>query len=158
MQMAVSTISEHLDKLAEAGLIRRMDDGHKWVYYELTPKGEQIISPHRSASVFVFALSVSILLVVFGVSSFFGFGLAPAAGTTTVEGAPQETPKVLAGAPAAVADSEYAKCGKENISEEAIPSSCKSYGSAQGMDLTPAASIGAGAIVLALALYYWKRK
>jgi DNA-binding transcriptional ArsR family regulator len=45
--MAPSTISEHLDKLASAGLVIQVDKGMKWKYYRLTPKGKKILNPYE---------------------------------------------------------------------------------------------------------------
>lgn len=63
--IAASTVSEHLDKMGDAGLIIRKNQGKKWVYYELTEKGATIVSPVKT-SVFVFALSVSLILMFSG--------------------------------------------------------------------------------------------
>ncbi len=38
-----STVSQHLDKLMEAGLVKKSDERRKWVYYELTEKGKKIL-------------------------------------------------------------------------------------------------------------------
>lgn len=65
LELAVSTVSEHLDKMKEAGLIERKQDHHKWVYYKLTEKGLNIVAP-RNTSVFVFALSISLFMIVMG--------------------------------------------------------------------------------------------
>jgi DNA-binding transcriptional ArsR family regulator len=170
MQMAVSTISEHIEKLAEAGLIKRMEDGHRWVYYELTPKGEQILSPQKSASVFIFALSVSILMVVLGASAFYNLEPAPVYGGPAMAAAPggvaPETPGVLsAGAPAAAGGADASKCatcGAENLSQATGNVSGQAhvsdYKTVQNMNPAAALSIGAGVIVLVLALYYWARR
>ena len=45
--MAPSTISEHLDKLASAGLVTQVDKGMKWKYYRLTSKGKKILNPYE---------------------------------------------------------------------------------------------------------------
>jgi len=47
LNMAPSTISEHLDKLVSAGLIRQVDKGMKWKYYRLTSKGKGILNPYE---------------------------------------------------------------------------------------------------------------
>jgi DNA-binding transcriptional ArsR family regulator len=60
--LAFSTMKEHLDKLVEVGLIVKVDDGHKWKYYELTPTGQKLLSP-RLEIVLIFS---SILLIVIG--------------------------------------------------------------------------------------------
>jgi DNA-binding transcriptional ArsR family regulator len=65
MVLAPSTVSEHLEKMLEAGLIVRKKDHHKWIYYELTDKGQHILSPQKT-SVFVFALSLTLFVVFLG--------------------------------------------------------------------------------------------
>lgn len=62
-KLAVSTIAEHLEKLEAANLVRAKRGEHKWVYFSLTPKGEKIVSPEKHTGVFVFALSVSLLMI-----------------------------------------------------------------------------------------------
>ena len=38
------TLHEHLSKLVETGFVKRIErEGHKWVYYKLTWKGESLI-------------------------------------------------------------------------------------------------------------------
>ncbi|MEM0372254.1 MAG: winged helix-turn-helix domain-containing protein [archaeon] len=64
--VATSTVSEHLEKMGDAGLITRKNQGKKWVYYELTEKGAAIVSPGAKTPVFVFALSVSLILLFAG--------------------------------------------------------------------------------------------
>lgn len=75
--LAPSTVSEHLERMVDADLIRRRDEGHKWIYYELTEKGKQIVSPERTG-VFVFALSVSLFVAVIGVAILYSMGQTPA--------------------------------------------------------------------------------
>jgi DNA-binding transcriptional ArsR family regulator len=62
LSLAPSTVSEHLDKMMQAELLIKNKDHRKWIYYELTEKGENILSPQKT-SVFVFALSFSLLLI-----------------------------------------------------------------------------------------------
>jgi DNA-binding transcriptional ArsR family regulator len=38
-----STLSYHLEKLSEMGMVKRIENGRKWVYYELTEKGKRAI-------------------------------------------------------------------------------------------------------------------
>lgn len=62
-----ATLHEHLTKLHEAGLIKRTErEGHKWVYYRLTWKGESLLHPENTRIVVMFsatfvALAVGIL-------------------------------------------------------------------------------------------------
>lgn len=44
-KMSVSGVKEHLETLEKVGLIEKFDDGHKWKYYELTRKGNEIVGP-----------------------------------------------------------------------------------------------------------------
>ncbi|MBN2014591.1 MAG: ArsR family transcriptional regulator [Candidatus Altiarchaeota archaeon] len=68
LDMAPSTIKEHLDKLVSAGLIQQLDKGMKWKYYRLTSKGEKILNPHEKRVWIV--LTVSVLALFAAVYSF----------------------------------------------------------------------------------------
>ena len=61
--LAVSGVKEHLETLQSAELITKMDDGHKWKYYELTRKGSEIIGP-KELRVWIL-LSLSTLALIF---------------------------------------------------------------------------------------------
>lgn len=65
LDLATSTVTEHLDKLEEADLIRREETGHKWIYYQLTEKGESLVRP-RIPIQFVLVLSISLLIITAG--------------------------------------------------------------------------------------------
>lgn len=58
-KMSVSGIKEHLETLEKVELIRKIDDGHKWKYYELTKKGSDIVAP-KELRVWIL-LSISII-------------------------------------------------------------------------------------------------
>lgn len=59
-----ATLHEHLTKLHEAGLIKRNErEGHKWVYYTLTWKGESLLHPENTKIVVLFALTFVALWV-----------------------------------------------------------------------------------------------
>jgi len=64
MQMAPSTIKEHLDKLLEVGLIKRIERGKKWKYYRLTEKGKNILNPYEKRVMIILATT---LLFLFGI-------------------------------------------------------------------------------------------
>ena len=57
LEMAPSTIKEHLDTLVSAGLIKQEDKGMKWKYYKLTLKGRAIINPYEKKVWIVLATS-----------------------------------------------------------------------------------------------------
>jgi DNA-binding transcriptional ArsR family regulator len=65
-----ATLHEHLSKLNDAGLVTRQErEGHKWVYYRLTWKGESLLHPENTRIVVLFtttfiALWVGILQLI----------------------------------------------------------------------------------------------
>lgn len=75
-----ATVFEHLKQLAQADLVKKEDEGRKWVYYKLTWKGKKVLHPEDvqfmlllatatvSAAGFVAALGQS--LAWWGASSF----------------------------------------------------------------------------------------
>jgi DNA-binding transcriptional ArsR family regulator len=79
-----ATLHEHLTKLHEAGLIKRTErDGHKWVYYKLTWKGESLLHPENAKIVILFtttfiALWLGIIQLIWyikGTVTDFGYNL-----------------------------------------------------------------------------------
>lgn len=62
-----ATLHEHLGKLQQAGLIKRKErQGHKWVYYKLSWKGESLLHPENSKIVVMFAaafISISVAVI-----------------------------------------------------------------------------------------------
>jgi len=73
LDMSISGTKEHLQNLEDAELVVKIDDGHKWKYYELTKKGKGIIGPKElkvwillSISSMAFIVSVMALLAALG--------------------------------------------------------------------------------------------
>ena len=59
-----ATLHEHLTKLNEVGLIKKNErEGHKWVYYRLTWKGEGLLHPENSRIVVMFTITFIALWV-----------------------------------------------------------------------------------------------
>jgi DNA-binding transcriptional ArsR family regulator len=53
-----ATLHEHLSKLNEAGLIKKKErEGHKWVYYKLSWKGESLLHPENTKIVVLFTIT-----------------------------------------------------------------------------------------------------
>lgn len=53
-----ATLHEHLTKLTEAGLVKRHErEGHKWVYYKLSWKGESLLHPENTKIVVMFSVT-----------------------------------------------------------------------------------------------------
>ena len=65
-----ATLHEHLQKLHEAGLVKKQErEGHKWVYYKLSWKGEGLLHPENTHIVVMFtatfvALAVGIIQLI----------------------------------------------------------------------------------------------
>jgi DNA-binding transcriptional ArsR family regulator len=53
-----ATLHEHLTKLNKAGLVKKNErEGHKWVYYKLTWKGENLLHPENTKIVVLFSIT-----------------------------------------------------------------------------------------------------
>src|SRR3989344_5682950 len=57
MNKHVTTVTEHLKNLEEAGLVQKKDSTNKWVYYSLSSKGERLFEPKYFTWVIVLSLS-----------------------------------------------------------------------------------------------------
>ena len=65
LDLKKATILEHLKKLVEAGLIRRLDEDERlWIYYELTPRGRRLVHPGRTRFYLIMAGAVVATLLV----------------------------------------------------------------------------------------------
>lgn len=65
------TLHEHLFRLTEAGFIKKIErEGHKWVYYKLSWKGESLLHPENTRIVVLF--SITFFTLFFGLSSLIG--------------------------------------------------------------------------------------
>ncbi|MBI5229376.1 winged helix-turn-helix transcriptional regulator [Candidatus Micrarchaeota archaeon] len=91
MGLSVQAISEHLEKLEDAGLVVRKDEGRKWVYYELTDKGYALLHPERKN--FWVLLGISLLMITFG-----AWRIAMTAVSPPVYATADQSPPVLAAA------------------------------------------------------------
>ncbi len=63
LNMHVSTVKEHLDKLESSGFIQLEDEGYKWKYYNLTKEGKNLISPYNTEIKIILPVSVCLILV-----------------------------------------------------------------------------------------------
>jgi len=71
------TLHEHLSRLTEAGFIKKIErEGHKWVYYKLSWKGESLLHPENTRIVVLF--SITFFTLFFGISSLiWGWSISP---------------------------------------------------------------------------------
>ncbi|WP_067049513.1 ArsR/SmtB family transcription factor [Methanofollis ethanolicus] len=66
--LALSTVHEQMTHLVEAGFVVSENDGHRWVYYALTPDGKAILHPNKQVKVLV-VLATAALTVFAGLST-----------------------------------------------------------------------------------------
>ncbi len=95
LEVAPSTVIEHLKKLEESDLVKKVETGHKWIYYEITEKGLDIIKP-KAPIYLILSLFTGIVIVVYG-SIRFTFGrvyFSQLAGVSTEIGKISERPPV----------------------------------------------------------------
>jgi len=62
LNMSKPAVLKHLNKLIEAGLVKKNEDKRKWIYYSLTFKGKNILHPERVKIILL--LSSSIVSIV----------------------------------------------------------------------------------------------
>jgi DNA-binding transcriptional ArsR family regulator len=101
LKLATSTVVEHLDKLEDAGLIRREETGHKWIYYNLTEKGSSLVKP-RIPMNFVIVISICIIVFFAGFIYYRTTFLQSGTFSTSAnqKGGTQETPSIRTNVPA----------------------------------------------------------
>src|SRR3989454_12422405 len=58
LDLSKPTLLEHLEKLQAAELVKRIDEGRKWIYYERTGRGKKILHPERVTIVVFLCLSM----------------------------------------------------------------------------------------------------
>jgi len=56
-------MKEHMDSLVSSGLVAKIDDGHKWKYYELTRAGRNVVSPGETRIWVIIGISAFALLL-----------------------------------------------------------------------------------------------
>ncbi len=63
LSLSKPTLLEHLEKLQSAGLVKRVDEGRKWIYYALSDKGRKILHPERVAITLVLGMAVALAAI-----------------------------------------------------------------------------------------------
>jgi len=91
LNMSKTAVKEHLDKLVQAGLIRKVDEGRKWMYYELTGKGKRILHPESRTKI-ILLISSAIASVLAGLFELYKFVVIKLAVPTTPAPAPIPVP------------------------------------------------------------------
>lgn len=162
LKMSVPTIKEHLSALEKAGLVKRHEEGRKWIYYSLTEKSKCVLDPERKRLWIV--LGLFILSAVGTVASAVKYYSAPI--VMGAKGGP-----VLARAPEAFAAKEAVAqvamdSAEEMIQAEAVPTATNAVPEAINQTVSVAASqppyvligfVAITIILLILAAYFFKR-
>lgn len=71
LDLSKTAVKEHLDKLVNAGLVRRVDEGRKWIYYELTSNGKTLMHPEEARIKLIISLIVAISFSAIGILQLF---------------------------------------------------------------------------------------
>ena len=71
LNLPKSTVHENLAILVDSGFVEKRNEGSKWVYYELTEKGKDILHPQKSRMVLL--LSSAALSYVGGILEIYLF-------------------------------------------------------------------------------------
>ena len=82
------TVLDHLSRLLDVDLIEKKDDGRKWVYYELTPRGKEILHPEERTKIIIL-LSSTVVALAGGILSIYFYvksTLLPEEGFPPLEG------------------------------------------------------------------------
>ena len=75
-----SAVYKHLSRLLDAGLVKKIEDNRKWVYYKLSMKGMHLMHPERVQIALM--LGATLLATILAVSFIFSFLM----GTVVQEG------------------------------------------------------------------------
>ncbi|MBB6067735.1 winged helix-turn-helix domain-containing protein [Methanococcus maripaludis] len=62
LKLSKSTVHEHLSILVDGELVKKNEDGRKWVYYGLTEKGQYLIMNDLEKMIILFPMSVIVFL------------------------------------------------------------------------------------------------
>ena len=66
-----SAVYKHLSRLLDAGLVKKLDDNRKWVYYRLSMKGMHLLHPERVQIALM--LSAAVLAITLALSQIYTF-------------------------------------------------------------------------------------
>ena len=105
LNLAASTIVEHLKYLEESELVEKKHTGHKWIYYELTSKGKNIAAPKFPVNM-ILILSLGIIVSIFSFANIFSAQAPAFTSSKEIAGvaasAPADLAKTAASAPAEI--------------------------------------------------------
>ena len=89
LELNKATVFEHLEKLAAVGLIQKLEDDRKWVYWQLTWTGRRLLHPEAITLALVLSTAAGSLLTALAAAwLWWKSNIAPAAGNAEDAGAP----------------------------------------------------------------------
>lgn len=71
LDMHASTVKEHLDSMARAGLVEHQDEGRKWKYYSLTQDCKLLLSPYPSEIRILIPVALVLFAIGFGSTGYY---------------------------------------------------------------------------------------
>jgi DNA-binding transcriptional ArsR family regulator len=71
LQVNKSAVYKHLSRLLDAGLVKKLEDNRKWVYYKLSMKGMHLLHPERVQIALM--LSASVLAITLALTQIYMF-------------------------------------------------------------------------------------
>jgi DNA-binding transcriptional ArsR family regulator len=77
-----SAVYKHLSRLLDAGLVKKLEDNRKWVYYKLSMKGMHLLHPERVQIALM--LSAAVLAITLALSQIYTYII----GTTVIKEVP----------------------------------------------------------------------
>ncbi len=100
LNLSKPTLLEHLEKLQTAGLVKRVDEGRKWIYYELSQKGRKLLHPEKVAIILALSSAVVLaaagaVLLLFAVAYPSPLGVPPRGASNATMAPISQTPLVL---------------------------------------------------------------
>lgn len=71
LQVNKSAVYKHLSRLLDAGLVKKLEDNRKWVYYKLSMKGMNLLHPERVQIALM--LSAAVLAITLALAQIYTF-------------------------------------------------------------------------------------
>lgn len=65
LELNKATVFEHLEKLATVGLIQKLEDDRKWVYWQLSWTGRRLLHPEKITLAILLSTALGTLLTAF---------------------------------------------------------------------------------------------
>ena len=63
LNLPKSSIHENLNRLVDTDLVKKNDNGNKWIYYELTEKGRRLLHPCEMTKIIILLSSAALCFV-----------------------------------------------------------------------------------------------